>query len=97
MQDFRGFAHLNGHLTDVMRSILTQRVGREGVHTAKPEFVCFALHPGKFLVMDPEFDFAFSAAPAEWFKFDRQPYRSLLFSAETPGRNHRPRATLVIV
>lgn len=97
MEDFRCFAHLDGHLTDAMRSILTQRVCREGIHTAKTEFMRFTLHPGNFFIMDSKFNFAFSAAPAEWFKFDRQPYRSLLFSAETPGRNHRPRATLVIV
>jgi hypothetical protein len=47
--------------------------------------------------MDSKFYFAFSAAPAEWCKFDRQPYRSLLLSAETPGQNHQPRAALFIV
>ena len=97
MQDFRSFAHLNGHLTNAMRSVLTKRVSRKGVHTAKPEFVCFALHVGEFFVMDPKLYFAFSAAPAEWCKFDRQPYRSFPLSAETPGQNHQPRVALVIV
>lgn len=97
MQDFRSFAHLNGHLTDAMRSILTKRVSREGVHTAKSMLMRFALHPEEFFVMDSKLDFAFSAAPAEWCKFDLQPYRSLPLSAETPGQNHRPRAALVIV
>lgn len=97
MQDFHGFAHPGGHLIDVVRPMLTQRVCREGVHTAKPEFMRFALYPGEFLVMDPEFYFASSAAPAEWCEFDRQPYRSLLLNAETPPRSHRPRAVLIVI
>lgn len=96
MQDFCSFAHLNGHLTDAMRPILTKRVSREGVNTAKSMLMRFALHPGEFFVMDSKFYFAFSAAPAEWCKFDRQPYRSLPLSAETPGRNHRPRALVTV-
>jgi hypothetical protein len=97
MQDFCGFAHPGGHLTDAMRSILTKRVSREGVHTAKSMLMRFALHPGEFFVMDSKLDFAFSAAPAEWCKFDRQPYRSFPLRAETPGQNHQTRAALVIL
>lgn len=96
MQDLRCFTHLDGHLTNVMRPMLTQRVSCEGVHTAEPMMMRFALKTGEFFVMYPKFDFAFSATPAEWCEFDRQPYRSLLLNAETPPRNHRPRAVLVI-
>lgn len=97
MQDFRSFTHPDGHFTDVMYPVLTKGMSGEGVHTAEPMLMRFALKTGEFFVMYPKFDFAFSTAPAEWCEFDRQPYRSLLLNAETPPRNHRPRAVLVIV